>query len=536
MKKLILLSILLLSISYSVNFSKTFDFNKYDSGNSLAYANGNYIISGNITPGGSTSGDYHDGFILKTDSLGNEIWRKVLGGERYDVINSIKVTTENEYILVGTSESSGNGNQDVWIIKLDISGNILWDKYYDWGMNEIGHSIQELSNNNFIIVGSSVPFSGSDSNVRVFKIDSNGNEVWSYQYGGYDEEFGYSIISTSDGGYAIAGSTKSYVVENEFWSDLFFLKIDENGLEEWFKNFGTQDADKGNTVFQGSDGSFYIGGQSGGNGTDYNYYVVKTDANGTEIWSKIFNIAWGIGSGHDNVAKILPLNDDIIIMGTVDSFANSGSEIGILKIDYNGNILLEKKIGYETGTNIGMDIIQSDEGFTIVGHTFDINDNDNIFDIWLLKTDLNFNSCIESFEYDYDCLCNPNSFEDECDICNGSGAIYLCTNGELTCSQEDCPDLALNGLPLSEKYGILSNFPNPFNPSTTISFSIPKLGLITITAYDLRGKEIEILTNTNLNPGNYSIDWNATSYPSGIYLIRMDSGDFTQTQKVVLIK
>jgi len=89
---------------------------------------------------------------------------------------------------------------------------------------------------------------------------------------------------------------------------------------------------------------------------------------------------------------------------------------------------------------------------------------------------------------------------------------------------------------IPNNYNISSIYPNPFNPTTTISFSIPEFGLTTITAYDLAGREIEILTNTNLNPGNYSIDWNATSYPSGVYLIRMDSGDFTQTQKVVLVK
>ena len=89
---------------------------------------------------------------------------------------------------------------------------------------------------------------------------------------------------------------------------------------------------------------------------------------------------------------------------------------------------------------------------------------------------------------------------------------------------------------IPNNYNISSIYPNPFNPTTTISFSIPEFGLATITAYDITGKELETLTNTNLNPGNYNIDWNASSYPSGVYLIRMDSGDFTQTQKVVLVK
>ena len=81
-----------------------------------------------------------------------------------------------------------------------------------------------------------------------------------------------------------------------------------------------------------------------------------------------------------------------------------------------------------------------------------------------------------------------------------------------------------------------SSYPNPFNPTTTISFSIPKFGLTTITAYDITGRELETLTNEVLSIGNYSINWNASSYPSGVYLIRMDSRDFTQTQKVLLVK
>ena len=89
---------------------------------------------------------------------------------------------------------------------------------------------------------------------------------------------------------------------------------------------------------------------------------------------------------------------------------------------------------------------------------------------------------------------------------------------------------------IPNNYNISSIYPNPFNPSTTISFSIPEFGLTTITAYDITGRQIETLTNEVLSVGYYSINWNASSYPSGVYLIRMESGSFTQTQKVVLVK
>ena len=92
-----------------------------------------------------------------------------------------------------------------------------------------------------------------------------------------------------------------------------------------------------------------------------------------------------------------------------------------------------------------------------------------------------------------------------------------------------------NEIPITD-FLLSKNYPNPFNPTTTISFSIPEFGLTTITAYDITGRQLETLTNEVLSVGNYSINWNASSYPSGVYLIRMESGDFTQTQKVVLVK
>jgi len=100
----------------------------------------------------------------------------------------------------------------------------------------------------------------------------------------------------------------------------------------------------------------------------------------------------------------------------------------------------------------------------------------------------------------------------------------------------DNRELKIENSNIPSDYYIGTPYPNPFNPTTTIFFSIPEFGLATITVYDLAGRELETLTNEVLSIGNYSINWNASSYPSGVYLIRMDSGDFTQTQKVVLVK
>ena len=82
----------------------------------------------------------------------------------------------------------------------------------------------------------------------------------------------------------------------------------------------------------------------------------------------------------------------------------------------------------------------------------------------------------------------------------------------------------------------MSIYPNLFNPTTSVSFSIPEYGFTSITINDLTGRKLETLTNMTLNPGIYKIDWNASSYPSGVYLINMESSNLKKVQKVVLIK
>ena len=96
--------------------------------------------------------------------------------------------------------------------------------------------------------------------------------------------------------------------------------------------------------------------------------------------------------------------------------------------------------------------------------------------------------------------------------------------------------LSLFDTQVPEEFSLNSIYPNPFNPSTTISFSIPEFSLTSIIAYDITGRALETLINKELNIGNYSINWNASSYPSGVYLIRMESGDFIQAQEALLIK
>ena len=132
---------------------------------------------------------------------------------------------------------------------------------------------------------------------------------------------------------------------------------------------------------------------------------------------------------------------------------------------------------------------------------------------------------------------NCNDGLDCIGLCGGSSyPNFSCLNGELVCSINNCYDLAINSQIIPDNYTISSIHPNPFNPITTITYGLPKNTNIYITVFNLSGIQITTLENTFQTAGYHTTNWNASSYPSGVYLIRMDSGEFAQTQKVVLVK
>jgi photosystem II stability/assembly factor-like uncharacterized protein len=114
-------------------------------------------------------------------------------------------------------------------------------------------------------------------------------------------------------------------------------------------------------------------------------------------------------------------------------------------------------------------------------------------------------------------------------VCGDSGKVLKTTNGGLTFISQNTgftPD----------RFSISQNYPNPFNPVTNIKFDIPKSGFVNITVYDLLGREVTKLVNERMQPGSYNVDWDASNYPSGVYFYKLESGDFSESRRMVLLK
>ena len=210
----------------------------------------------------------------------NAIWIRTFGGINSDYGRSIQQVFNDGYILIGTTASFGDNN-DVWLIKTDEQGNKEWDKTLGGNLFDRGYAIQQTVYGGYIIVGWTNSFGDGNYNVWLIKTDSQGNEEWNRPFGGSNSDRGYSVQQTTDGGYIITGETKSF---GNGESDLWLIKTDAQGDEEWNKPFGGSDFDRGYAVQQTENDEYVITGwtKSFGNGNN-DAWLIKIENTLAEI-------------------------------------------------------------------------------------------------------------------------------------------------------------------------------------------------------------------------------------------------------------
>ena len=184
-------------------------------------------------------------------------FRKDFGGIGNDIGYSVKQTADGGLIIVGSTDSWGNGETDIWLIKTNNEGIEEWDKTFGGGEGDWGTSVQQTADNGFIILGHTLSFGNGYYDIFMIKTDSEGNEIWVKTFGGNEEDFGYSVIQTSDGGYILVGFTVSFGSGNK---DVWIIKTDSQGNEEWNKTYGGSEREIGFAVEQTSDDGFIITG------------------------------------------------------------------------------------------------------------------------------------------------------------------------------------------------------------------------------------------------------------------------------------
>jgi hypothetical protein len=270
---------------------------------------GGYIIAG-FSDSFSIGRDV---YLIKTDSTGKLTWENSYGGAGSNVGNCVKQTLDGGYIIAGYTNIYGAGGFDVWLIKTDINGTKQWDKTFGGTLGDWANSIELTSDGGYIITGTTVSYGAGAQDVWLIKTDSNGNEEWSKTFGGINSDRGEEVKVTSDGGYIITGLTGSFGAGQD---DIYLIKTDENGDTLWTKTIGGELGEQGRSIQQTNDDGYIIAGEtlSYGTANSYDAWLVRLRGGNIQPGAPTItgpNIGEWATYYYFNFSSIDPDNDDV---------------------------------------------------------------------------------------------------------------------------------------------------------------------------------------------------------------------------------
>jgi len=356
-------------------------------GDDFAYSitqssDGGYVVAGWTESFGAGSEDI---YVVKLDSSGNVVWTKTIGGSLTDGAGSIIQSSDGGYVVAGGTLSFGAGYADFYVVKLDSSGNVLWTKTIGGSNDDEAISIIQSSDGGYVVAGNTRSFGAGGGDMYIVKLDSAGNVLWTKTIGGSGDDVAFSIIQSSDGGYVVAGWTDSF---GAGYADFYVVKLDSSGNVQWTKTIGGSNDDEARSIIQSSDGGYVVAGYTESFGVGARgFYVVKLDSSGNVVWTKTIG-----GSSGDEAWSIIQSSDGgYVVAGGTLSFGAGYADFYVVKLDSSGNVLWTKTIG---GSNIDWanSIIQSsDGGYVVAGGTTSFGAG--YADFYVVKLDANGNVC-----------------------------------------------------------------------------------------------------------------------------------------------
>lgn len=290
---------------------------------------GGYLIVGNTSSNGAELADI---YVIKTYPNGDTTWTRTYGGSRLDNALSSLQTTDGSYIIagyIGNEVSSFN----VYLLKINLSGDTIWTKTFGGNDSDMAISIQQTTDDGYIIAGWTNSYGSGEIDVYLIKTNAQGELLWAKTFGGIEDDIACSVIQTFDGGYILAGWTNSLGAGD---SDVYLIKTDSFGDTIWTKTIGGSERDMAQSVKQTSDSGYIIAAWTKSFGAgDSDVYLIKINTSGNIIWTETFG-----GADHDNANSLQITSDEgYIIAGETDSFnPGDSNDFYLIKTDNSGQI------------------------------------------------------------------------------------------------------------------------------------------------------------------------------------------------------
>ncbi len=376
-KLLLLLALLLISVNVrgQIMFENHYGGSNTDGGSCVIQTNDNgYMVVGHTESFGAGGRDV---YLIRTDEYGTELWARTYGGPANDQAGCLIEIANNEYIITGITSSVGAGASDIYVVKLLSNGDTVWTRSYGWASDETGSTIIRLSDENFIVTGSTSSF-GSGLEVLVIEMNNNGDTVWSKRYGKMNGNVGCKTIQTTDNRLLICGSTFNIGFNNT--RNVYAIKTTPIGDTIWTKTYGGSDDDQAFSACLSSDNCYIISGSTKSFGEGgYDMFLMKLDTAGNELWFKTYG-----GVEDDWGGMVQPTDDNgYIITGYTESYGAGGWDVYLIKTNELGDTLWTRTFG-GLGDEHGSCVKQtSDNGYIISSYS---NSYSSSYDVLLIKT------------------------------------------------------------------------------------------------------------------------------------------------------
>jgi len=456
---------------------------------------------------------------------------RAVGGTNNDGGNSVVQTSDGGFAVAGLTGSYGAGSYDFFLVKFSSTGTYEWSRAVGGTSDDDGWSVVQTSDGGFAVAGMTRSYGAGSGDLLLVKFNASGSVLWSRAVGGTSVDVGGSVVQTSDSGFAVAGFTYSYGAGTPDYCNLFLVKFSSTGTVEWSRAVGGTSYDVGYSVVETSDGGLAVAGLTysyGAGSPDYpNLFLVKFTSTGSVEWSR----AVGGTTSDDYGFSVVQTSDGgLAIAGYTRSFGAGDWDFFLVKFTAIGTVEWSRAVG-GTSSDYGTSVVQtSDGGFAVAGETYSYGagtpDSSNLL---LVKFDSEGNSCIGEAVSPTVTIASPSVASPSPSVASPSPTVTDVSPTVTVVSPtvtEICTDDIIETVIKPAEFEI-SVSPNPFNSSCAIS--APKGAKIEI--FDVEGKKIMELSNgQRIWTPNKEIG-------SGIYLVKATTKNGqSATKRIVFMK
>ncbi|MBK6909733.1 MAG: hypothetical protein IPH10_02180 [bacterium] len=298
---------------------------------------GGYITTGYYQhPAPSPRGQ--DMLVVRVNSSGDTIYARTFGGNSSDNGTDVHVSP-SQTLIAGTTSSFGANPSNLFVVALNDNGDSLWTRNYDFGATDVAFALKRSVSGDYYIGGYSI--ASGNSSFLLLKIDSTGNLLWSETLGGSGIDWAFDVEPLADGGCLIAGGSASFGAGAPPRMNGWLVRYDSTGDTVWTRTYGTAALDERiNDIEPTSNGGFLLAGYQDDPFGDLDVFVVKVDSNGIEEWSNVYG-----GSSDDDALGIVVDCDRYMVAGHTTSYGAGGRDAYFLTLDQNGDTLWTMTLG-----------------------------------------------------------------------------------------------------------------------------------------------------------------------------------------------